>query len=75
MLTELLPHLVGVEQGGLVEHALHVTTAANALIYGHFAKALVTVLGLKLLELSLLHRQLLLENLLQRLYIEVALFF
>ncbi len=67
-------HLVGVEQRCLVEHAFHVTAAADALIHGNLTEALVAILGLELLELSLLHRQLLLENLLQRLYIEVAIF-
>lgn len=59
--------LLGIEQGGLVVHALNVTTTTDALLNGDFTKRAMTVLLLELLQSLLLGRNLVLQDLLKAL--------
>lgn len=56
-----------IEEGSLVVHALDIAATANALIDSHLSKRHVTILGLEILEGSLLGRDLILKDLLQAL--------
>jgi hypothetical protein len=57
--------LLSVEKGGLPDHALYAARAAEALVHGDLAKALVAVLRLERLKGLALARDLLGERLLQ----------
>lgn len=61
--------LVGIQQGGLVVHALDVTTTTDALLNGNLTERTVAVLLLELLQSLLLSRDLILQDLLQALFI------